>query len=143
MADSELPGYCIPTSEMQIKSEPADDYMCPIEPVSCERLISSQEVTAAAVENKCVSSPGPVPLNLIPAVGNRDLLRIDVEDTLHSVQCGVMTEELLEEMNENYSIKAVDEVSINFLSFLAKYICEGAIMKMSSLERVCFQGVQK
>ncbi|XP_064650685.1 zinc finger protein ZFP2-like isoform X7 [Lineus longissimus] len=99
-----------------IKTEPADDYYD--EPSSSA---SSYPYGAPAGEwqgegNELLPSAGPVPVCLIPAAGNRGLLRIDVEDPLHPVQSGVVKEEPAEEDidgSSNDASVADDDMCLN------------------------------
>ncbi|XP_064624204.1 zinc finger protein ZFP2-like isoform X3 [Lineus longissimus] len=92
-------------SEVDIKSEPTDDYE-----------LEQGDALPPASEPEEWEGPGnelvPVPLNLIPAEGNQGLLRIDVEDPLHPVPSGPVNvkEEQPEEDIES-SLYSLDEVA--------------------------------
>ncbi|XP_064650745.1 zinc finger protein 391-like isoform X2 [Lineus longissimus] len=60
------------------------------------------------LKDEPISPPRPVQESLIPATGNRGLLRIDVEDPLHPVQSGIVKQEPEEE------VELDDQKALNF-----------------------------
>jgi hypothetical protein len=100
-------------SAQEIKSEPADQlssHTTPDEVASSVPILDSYESEGGGTES--TPPPGPVPVNLIPAARNKGLLKIEVDDPLHTVSCEAMNVEDVDESPYDFEVtKAENDVS--------------------------------